>query len=94
VAIRHELDQPSSGLTNKEIMSGQFADRFEIKLISEKIKKFYQRDLYTSKEIIEYLKHFFFNPVPITEIQQYFPGGVAESVTPGWGVGNGIVRYI
>jgi hypothetical protein len=73
VAIQHELDQPSSGLTNKEIMSGQFADRFEIKLnqskladnppglISEKIEKFYQQDLYTSKEIIECLKHFLFN---------------------------------
>jgi hypothetical protein len=73
VAIQHELDQPLSGLSNKEIMSVQSTDRLYIKfnqskiadnplgLIFEKIEKFYQKDLYTPKKIIDFLKHFFFN---------------------------------
>jgi hypothetical protein len=73
LAIQHELDQPPNGLTNREIMSAQFAERLYIQLasskmaenplglISEKIEKFYLQDLYTPKDIIEFLKHFYFN---------------------------------
>jgi hypothetical protein len=32
-------------------------------LISEKTEKFYQQDLYTPKDIIEFLKHFYFNKI-------------------------------
>jgi hypothetical protein len=57
VAIQHELDQPLSELTNKEIMPVQFADRLHIRLSQSKMvdnplsliygktEKFYQQDL-------------------------------------------------
>ena len=70
-AVEHELDQPNNRLINKEIMSKQFADRLEIRMLqslqsdnpleleANKVRRLFSHNSYSSKEVITFLKHFF-----------------------------------
>ncbi len=70
-AVEHELDQPNNKLINKEIMSKQFADRLEIRMLqslqsdnpleleANKVRRLFSHNSYSSKEVITFLKHFF-----------------------------------